>query len=95
MSMVQSLSRLRRRRRMADLQIGNQQGVAAVGGKNVNGGAADRTAFTDANHATVTAMRARLTAISATTYTTAMLDRMTQNDMIYALRLADAPTTVK
>lgn len=44
---------------------------------------------TDANFKDIAAMRTRLTAISATTFTAARLDAMTKNDMVYALRLND------
>ena len=44
---------------------------------------------TSANLKDVTALRARLTAISGTTYTPTVLDKMTVNDMIYAVRLND------
>lgn len=42
-----------------------------------------------ANQDSVSVMRARLTAINATSYTTARLDSMTKNDMMYAIRLND------
>jgi hypothetical protein len=83
---------------MTQLQIGNVAGVAAVGGtggKNINGGDNVQAGFTDPDMATVAAMRARLTAISATTYSATELNKMTYNDMVYALRLADNPATVK
>ncbi len=48
-----------------------------------------------ANNAdSVGALRARLTAISATTYTVARLNLMTKNDMVYAVRLSDEPLSV-
>lgn len=37
----------------------------------------------------IASMRARLTAINPTSYTTARLDTMTANDMLYAIRLND------
>lgn len=37
----------------------------------------------------IAALRARLTAISGTTYPAAVLDKMTMNDMIFAVRIAD------
>jgi hypothetical protein len=37
----------------------------------------------------IAAARARLTAISAATYPAATLDKMTFNDMIYAIRIND------
>lgn len=81
---------------MADLQIGSILGVTARGGKGINGGADDRTglALTNASPTHITSLRARLTAISATSYTTARLDAMSVNDMIYAVRLADQPTSI-
>jgi hypothetical protein len=44
---------------------------------------------------TVGQLRARLTAINATTYSSAELDKMTVNDMLYAIRVNDSPLTVK
>lgn len=41
----------------------------------------------------VASMRARLTAINAATYTTDYLNHMTENDMIYAIRMNDDPTS--
>ncbi len=73
----------------------NEAGVAAVGLKNVNGGPSDREAHFDTDYATITGLRARLTAISAGTYTTAYLDKLTMNDMIYAVRLNDSPSTIR
>jgi hypothetical protein len=49
---------------------------------------------TPANYASVGAMRTRLTAISATSYSASRLDAMTINDMEYALRLNDDPTGI-
>lgn len=42
-----------------------------------------------ANLDSISVMRARLTAINATSYTVARLDSMTENDMAYAIRLND------
>jgi hypothetical protein len=44
---------------------------------------------TPANYASIATMRTRLAAISGSTYTAAVLDLMTMNDMIYAIRLSD------
>lgn len=41
------------------------------------------------NYGSVTALRTRLFAINPTSYSQVRLDKMTENDMIYALRLAD------
>lgn len=88
---------------MARGQIGNNLGVAAcdIGGankpSNFNGvaGTDMGTGLDLDNTDTITALRARLTAISGTTYTADYLDKMTLNDMIYAVRLNEAPTTIK
>jgi hypothetical protein len=80
---------------VARTQVGNRLGVTAVAGVNINGGD-DAGAGQDLDNAdTITALRTRLTAISATTYSAAELDKMTENDMIYALRVLDAASTVK
>lgn len=44
---------------------------------------------TPANYSSVSALRARLTAINAGYFTSARLDNMTRNDMVYAVRLND------
>ncbi len=44
---------------------------------------------TPANFDSIADMDTRLTAISATTYSQANLDSMTQNDKLYALRVND------
>lgn len=62
---------------------------------NINGGQSLGAGFTTYGASTIDEMRARLQAISATTYSDAQLDLMTENDMIYALRLADAPGSVR
>jgi hypothetical protein len=49
---------------------------------------------TPLNYADVTKLRARLTAINAGRYTSAYLDTLTLNDMIYALRTLDDPTGI-
>jgi hypothetical protein len=84
-------------------QIGNPNGVvaASIGGvnnpTNLNGNTGtDPTAGLDMDNLdTVATMRARLTAISGTTYSAAQLDKMTFNDMVYAIRLNDFATSIK
>jgi hypothetical protein len=39
-------------------------------------------------------MRARLAAANASYYTTERLDRMTDNDMVFALRVLDDPGSI-
>lgn len=87
---------------MADHQIGNIHGYAATsvgsGNEKTNlTGDSDgnpRTAHFDVDLADVAAMRARLTAINGAAYTSSVLDTMTFNDMVYAIRLADNPNTI-
>lgn len=44
---------------------------------------------TPANYDSVSALRTRLGTIDGTYFSSARLDQMTKNDMVYALRLAD------
>jgi hypothetical protein len=46
------------------------------------------------NYVSITAMRTRLAAANAAYYTSAKLDQMTVNDMVFALRNIDDPTTI-
>lgn len=80
---------------MADQQIGNIHGYAAVGGTNRNGGSADNSGLDIDNNDTIAAMRTRLAAIDAGFYTAARLNTMTVNDMEYAIRLNDNAATIK
>lgn len=88
---------------MADQQIGNPAGVAAVdngGGtnrSNLNGGGtgAPQGAHWDVDYVSIATLRARLAAIDAGFYTAARLNAMSRNDMVYAVRVADSPTTIK
>lgn len=79
---------------MADRQIGNQHGFAARGGHQQNGGSDATTSFEDDDLDNIAAMRSRLNTISSATYTSARLDQMSFNDMVYAIRLADNPTSM-
>ena len=49
---------------------------------------------TPANYVSVGALRARLAAANATYYTTAKLDHLTVNDMVFAVRSIDDKTTI-
>ena len=49
---------------------------------------------TPLNYVDITKMRARLTAINSGRYTSAYLDVMTQNDMVYALRTLDDAASI-
>jgi hypothetical protein len=59
---------------------------------DMGGGDTDLT--TPVNYSSLTAIRARLTAIDAVTYSSANLDTMTINDMVFALRNEDDPKTI-
>jgi len=62
---------------------------------NVNGGGGIGAGLFLPSMDTIDEMRARLKVIAAGTYTDAYLDLMTVNDMVYAIRLAEAPASVK
>lgn len=62
---------------------------------NVNGGISDQEGFDLDYLDTIASMRARLIVINATYYTTARLNQMTFNDLMYAVRRNDAPTSIK
>lgn len=78
---------------MANRQIGNNSGVVLVGGHPQNGGASEGDNLVIGNAAgdvrNIANMRTRLAAINGAVYTTARLDQMSANDMLYAIRLAD------
>jgi hypothetical protein len=82
------------------MKLGNRLGVVAVS-KSTSADVPSNTGhpsdigkhgFTSANYADIGTLRARLIAIG---YTAASLDKMNENDMIYAVRLADDPLTIK
>ena len=79
---------------MPSLQIGNNLGVPARAGKNINGGDDGMAGLTNANNATLASIRARLTAINGAYWTATRLDQATYNDLVYALRLADNASSV-
>lgn len=88
---------------MADQQIGNRDGFAAVSvgngstnKSNLNGGTGAPDAALDLdNNDNIAAMKTRLAAVDAGFYTAARLNTMTYNDLVYAVRVADASTTIK
>lgn len=71
---------------MANLDIRNRAGVTD---KRKGLGTTTNPLSSDASLRDIGSMRARLTAISSTTFTPARLDTMSHNDMVYAIRLAD------
>lgn len=52
-------------------------------------GSSSLSVTTDANFTDVAGLRARLAAAAPSSYTTDRLEKMTKNDMVYALRLLD------
>lgn len=71
-------------------------GYAATGAANLNGGTAADAGFRDFDHPdSVLGMKNRLIALDPTTFTTARLAAMTFNDLVYAIRMLDAPLTVR
>jgi hypothetical protein len=80
---------------MAGIQIGPiRNGITnsqrAVSGQL--GGASNFT--TPVNYSSITALRSALSTANGTYYTTARLDSMTVNDMIFALRSIQDPKTI-
>lgn len=57
-------------------------------------GGGDADIATPANYASIDAMRTRLIAVDAGYYTTAKLDEMSVNDMVYAVRSHDDGTSI-
>lgn len=71
---------------MADSNLSNPLGFID---KRRTQGSTSIVLGTPANYTGVTQMRTRLAAINGAYYTAARLNSMTENDMTYALRLAD------
>jgi hypothetical protein len=69
---------------MADVTLG--QGNLGFVDKRRVAGQAGINVSTPANYASVAAMRARLIVLNSTYYTTTRLDKMTVNDMVFAIR---------
>ena len=71
---------------MANLDINDPLGIQDVRrGRGTTSAA--HTLAEIANTTTVGGLRARLAALDAAAFTTARLDTMTENDMLYALRV--------
>lgn len=86
---------------MANQRIGNTIGVVALNNvngtqrSNTNGSTTAQGEHDDTDYTDIAALRTRLAAIDAGFYTAARLNTMTRNDMIYAVRVADSPATIK
>lgn len=86
---------------MAQQRIGNRAGVAAANANsgaqrsNLNGSTTVQGEHEDTDYTSISALRSRLAAIDSGYYTTDRLDKMTYNDMVYAVRVNDSPSTIK
>lgn len=59
--------------------------------RNATGGSSAASVATPANYASTDSLRTQLNTLAAATYTTAVLNQMSVNDMVFALRtLADS-----
>ena len=74
---------------MADAQTESILGV--IDKRGVHGSQSNpySTTSVGGNLRDIAALRARLTAISSSTYPAAVLNQMTRNDMIFAIRMND------
>lgn len=66
------------------------QDVGNANGNPVAAGASDSS-----NYSTVAGLRARLIAVNAGYYTATLLNKMSKNDMVYAVRQADDSAGIK
>lgn len=67
---------------------------APTGNVSVSGGPTPQAGF-NMDLGSIDSLRARLTEINATTYSAAELDKMTENDMVYAVRVNDELESIK
>lgn len=74
--------------------MATQEREYRVTSKAVVQGTATAEWATPANYDSVGALRTRLTAINSGYYTSGRLDKMTKNDMVYAVRLNDDAGTI-
>lgn len=73
----------------------DHDGPAGFTDKRVGRGVTANVVGTPLNYTGVAVLEARLVAFNGTYYTTARLAQMTENDMIYAVRLNDDLAGVK
>ena len=71
---------------MADLDINDPTGV--VDKRKGRGLTGAHQMAEIANTSSISAMKARLTALAPASYTAARMNTMTENDLLYALRIA-------
>lgn len=87
---------------MADTELENPLGFVdkrrnnkGVDAGNANGNPTTNGTSDSSNYSSVAGLRARLTAVNAGYYTAALLNRMTKNDLVYAVRQADDAAGIK
>lgn len=83
----------------ADITVTNADGLYRPGAwagppTNLNGGSSSGAGLVLTGQGTVDDMRQRLKIINPTYYTDALLNALTENDLVYAIRLADASASV-
>lgn len=84
-----------------DITASAAEGIYPVGGwaptgvANLNGGTLPSNGFDLDDADTIATLKTKLFALDATSYSQARLATMTENDMVYALRLLLAPATVR
>jgi len=69
-------------------QIGTVFGIQVPGGIGINGGNDTDTGYGTANFLSINAIRAKLAAVNGTYFTATQMDKMSYNDLQYALVLA-------
>lgn len=74
---------------MPDLDIGNGN-LGFVDKRQGRGQTGAVVEAENANYSSISTLKARLTALNSTSYTTARMATMTDNDLVYALRIASA-----
>lgn len=79
---------------MANSQVGSIRMSITNARKAVANPGSTSDLATPANYGSINSMRTRLAAANPTLYTATELDRMTVNDMIYALRTIDDTTSI-
>lgn len=69
--------------------------TAKTGKTNINGGSGEQAGFSDYSFGSLENMRTELARLVPGTYTNAYLNKMTWNDMVYAIRAHKYPTSFR
>lgn len=78
---------------MAQNEVGNPLGLVDKR-KAVRNGSTTAPVTAAANFVDVAGLRTRLFAVNPTSYSQVRLEKMTKNDMVYALRVADEAASI-